>query len=88
VSMEEFLTLFSRRVALAARLLLRSDMRWPAGARRPGAGRIPGCSERFLPVTVTDANGTEVTITDISRIVPLSGDIAEIVWDWAWAAIS
>ena len=34
-----------------------------------------------LPVTVTDATGAEVTITDISRIVPLSGDIAEIVWD-------
>lgn len=33
-----------------------------------------------LPVTVTDATGAEVTVEDISRIVPLSGDIAEIVW--------
>ncbi|MGH2531911.1 MAG: heme/hemin ABC transporter substrate-binding protein [Thermomicrobiales bacterium] len=33
-----------------------------------------------LPVTVTDATGTDVTVTDISRIVPLNGDIAEIVW--------
>jgi iron complex transport system substrate-binding protein len=34
-----------------------------------------------LPVTVTDANGNQVTVTDISRIIPLSGDIAEIIWD-------
>ena len=33
-----------------------------------------------LPVTVTDTNGDEVTVTDISRIVPLNGDLAEIVW--------
>lgn len=37
--------------------------------------------EAVLPVTVTDASGAEVTISDISRIVPLSGDIAEIVSD-------
>ena len=28
---------------------------------------------------MTDATGAEVTITDISRIIPLSGDIAEII---------
>jgi iron complex transport system substrate-binding protein len=33
-----------------------------------------------LPVTVTDQRGTKVTITDIGRIIPLSGDVAEIVW--------
>lgn len=33
-----------------------------------------------LPVTVTDASGAEVTVTDVSRIVPLSGDVAEITW--------
>ncbi|MGH2557947.1 MAG: heme/hemin ABC transporter substrate-binding protein [Thermomicrobiales bacterium] len=33
-----------------------------------------------LPVTVTDATGTEVIVTDASRIVPLNGDVAEIVW--------
>lgn len=33
-----------------------------------------------LPVTVTDATGAQVTVTDVSRIVPLNGDIAEIVW--------
>jgi iron complex transport system substrate-binding protein len=34
-----------------------------------------------LPVTVTDVKGNEITVTDISRIVPLSGDIAEIVYE-------
>lgn len=33
-----------------------------------------------LPATVTDLDGNSVEITDVSRIVPLSGDIAEIVW--------
>jgi iron complex transport system substrate-binding protein len=33
-----------------------------------------------LPVTFTDDSGAEVTITDISRIIPLNGDLAEIVW--------
>ena len=33
-----------------------------------------------LPVTLTDATGADVTISDVSRIVPLNGDIAEIVW--------
>ncbi len=34
-----------------------------------------------LPVTLTDATGTEVTVTDVSRIIPLTGDSAEIIWD-------
>jgi iron complex transport system substrate-binding protein len=34
-----------------------------------------------LPVTVTDETGTSVTITDISRIIPLNGVTAEILWD-------
>jgi iron complex transport system substrate-binding protein len=33
-----------------------------------------------LPATVTDVNGEQVTVADVSRIVPLSGDVAEIVW--------
>jgi len=36
--------------------------------------------EPQLPVTVQDVNGNDVTVTDVSRIVPLSGDVAEIVW--------
>ena len=34
-----------------------------------------------LPATVTGMSGDEVVIEDVSRIVPLSGDIAEIIWD-------
>lgn len=33
-----------------------------------------------LPATFTDSTGEAIEITDISRIVPLNGDIAEIVW--------
>ncbi|GBD17334.1 Hemin-binding periplasmic protein HmuT [bacterium HR26] len=37
-------------------------------------------AEPQLPVTVIDVEGREVAVTDVSRIVPLNGDIAEIVW--------
>jgi iron complex transport system substrate-binding protein len=33
-----------------------------------------------LPVTVTDKDGKSVTVKDVSRIIPLNGDIAEVVW--------
>jgi iron complex transport system substrate-binding protein len=33
-----------------------------------------------LPVVSLDDSGAEVTITDVSRIIPLNGDLAEIVW--------
>lgn len=33
-----------------------------------------------LPVTVTGADGAEVTVTDTSRIIPVNGDIAEVVF--------
>jgi iron complex transport system substrate-binding protein len=34
-----------------------------------------------LPVTVESADGRAVTVTDVSRIVPLQGNISEIVFD-------
>lgn len=33
-----------------------------------------------LPAAVTDKDGRTVTVTDVGRIVPLNGDIAEVVW--------
>jgi iron complex transport system substrate-binding protein len=33
-----------------------------------------------LPVTVTGADGDEVTVSDTSRIIPANGDIAEVVF--------
>jgi len=39
-----------------------------------------------LPATVTDIDGNSVEVTDVSRIVPLSGDVAEIVWTLGLAA--
>lgn len=33
-----------------------------------------------LPVTVTDKDGRSVTVSDISRIIPLNGEITEIIY--------
>lgn len=61
----------------------------PAGTPAPSPVRVSPTSEvgpatpeaePQLPVTVHDADGQEVTVTDVSRIVPLNGDVAEIVW--------
>jgi iron complex transport system substrate-binding protein len=45
--------------------------------------RAPGgtAASPQLPVTVTSADGRSVTVADVSRIVPLQGDLAEIVFD-------
>lgn len=40
----------------------------------------PTAVEPVLPVTLTDASGTEVTITDVSRLVVLNGDLTETVY--------
>jgi iron complex transport system substrate-binding protein len=84
VSKEEFVTRFSRRVALTAPAIAALGY----AVARPGfsalaqdASPVASPVSAVLPVTVTDASGAEVTVTDISRIIPLSGDIAEIVWD-------
>lgn len=51
----------------------------PAAVAQPDLA-TPVAVSPELPVTVTNADAAEVTVTDISRIVPLSGDVAEIVW--------
>ncbi len=40
----------------------------------------PAAPEPVLPVTITDAGGTEVTVTDVSRLVVLNGDITETIF--------
>lgn len=40
----------------------------------------PTAVEPVLPVTITDAGGTEVEITDVSRLVVLNGDLTETVF--------
>jgi len=64
-----FLTTFSAAGSLRA-----------AAQATPEASPASETSTPQLPVTVTDANGDDVTVTDISRIVPLNGDLAEIIW--------
>jgi iron complex transport system substrate-binding protein len=83
VSKEDFVTRFSRRVALTAPAIAALGY----AVARPGFSALAALQDAspvpaaVLPVTVTDSTGAEVTVTDISRIIPLSGDIAEIVWD-------
>jgi iron complex transport system substrate-binding protein len=69
---------FTRLIAMAfvALSLLAGSV---AGATAQDSAATPAVPQ--LPVTVTDVGGNEVTISDVSRIVPLSGDIAEIVWE-------
>jgi len=83
-------TRFSRRLALTAPVAAALGY----AAARPAFSALAALQDTaspaaspvvapapVLPVTVTDANGNQVTVTDISRIIPLSGDIAEIIWD-------
>lgn len=71
-------------LALIAQLLVAASVPTVAAQSAPATPAIatpatPPTPQ--LPATVTDANGKQVTIKDISRIVPLSGDVAEIIWD-------
>lgn len=77
------MTRFSRRVALTAPIAAAlgyavARPTFSAFAALQDGTPVPS---PVLPVTVTDSTGAQITITDVSRIVPLSGDIAEIVWD-------
>jgi iron complex transport system substrate-binding protein len=49
-----------------------------ASASEPTAAEEAASPE--LPVTVTNADGSTTEVTDVSRIVPLNGDIAEVVF--------
>lgn len=54
-----------------------------AGPTTMGTVAPPGAEpedEPQLPVTVTGADGVETTVTDVSRIIPVNGDIAEVVF--------
>lgn len=48
----------------------------------PSAAPTVGAAEAapVLPVTVPSAGGGSVTVSDVSRVIPLNGDIAEIVF--------
>lgn len=51
-----------------------------AAAQTPAAEDAPSVPEPRLPATITDANGDEIVIEDVSRIIPLNGNIAETVF--------
>ena len=51
----------------------------PAPAATTVAAASPE-SAPVLPATVTGVNGEEVTVTDVSRIIPLNGEITEVLY--------
>ena len=70
----------NRRSALqiSAGLLLGATTLRHAAAQTPSAS--PAAATPQLPATVTDVDGNEVTVEDVSRIVPLNGNIAETLF--------
>lgn len=51
-----------------------------AAATQPPVSATVASTRPFLPATVTDKDGRRVTVTDVSRIIPLNGDYAEVIW--------
>lgn len=68
---------FARGITLASSFFF-AHMPW-AGPTSAQHG-TPAAAIPQLPVTVTDANGNDVTVTDVSRIVPLNGSVTETVF--------
>ena len=52
----------------------------PAAPAATAAPTVPALPTPDLPVDVTDAAGRTVTVQDVSRVVVLNGDIAEVVY--------
>lgn len=52
----------------------------PASTSTTVPATVTQVVEPILPVTVTDETGSAVTVESIERIIPLDGDIAEIVF--------
>lgn len=74
----------SRRLIVVLFALVVSLGSWIAPVNAQEA--TPTAPTPALPVTVTDNNGESVEVSDISRIIPLNGDIAEIVYDLGFQA--
>jgi iron complex transport system substrate-binding protein len=66
-------------LALAASPILGKALTAAAHDATPEASPMAAPSPQ-LPITFTDGTGAEVTVTDVSRIIPLNGDIAEVIW--------
>ena len=52
-----------------------------AGSDAPAPDTVAEGAGPTLPVTVSSADGRQVTVDDVSRVVPLQGSIAEVVFD-------
>jgi iron complex transport system substrate-binding protein len=64
----------------ASPTLLASASPWPSAVAAVATAAPLSASALKLPVNVTSADGREVTVTDISRIVSLQGNVTEVVF--------
>ena len=58
----------------------------PTPTATPAPTATPTPSGPMLPATVTDVNDEEVVVEDVSRIVVLNGDIAEVIFAFGLGA--
>lgn len=77
-------TTWNRAVRIAFALVMIATLSLVQSAQPSFAAQsdpaTPVAASPQLPVTVTSKGDEQVTVTDVSRIVPLSGDVAEIIW--------
>ena len=52
----------------------------PADPATTAPTTVPERTEPILPATVTDETGSTITVESIERIIPLDGDVAEVVF--------
>ena len=94
--MKRFVALFAALILLPAALACGSGGTDSASSPATPAAEVPAGAAMaearattaptaaavrpVLPATVTDKDGRSVTVTDVSRIVPLNGEITEIIF--------
>lgn len=78
--MRKFALVIAAAALLSALALACGDSGEDMPATRMGQARSAAPETApVLPVTVQDKDGKNVTVKDVSRIIPLNGDIAEII---------
>lgn len=71
---------FNRRSALAASLIVPGMLTAMLERAAAQSDSTPEAAAPVLPATVTDVTGAEIEVTDVSRIIPLNGNVAETIF--------
>lgn len=69
---------FAKRLAVSSALSLAPVAAFQRALAQEATAEVS--AELVLPATVTDVNGNEVTVEDVSRIIPLNGNVAETLF--------